>query len=125
MRRMAAVLAVLTLVASACSGNKSVSANKTTGGQQPGATASTAPPDSTPGSPTTVAGATGTTVKGKTASKSSTVAGTGPSVAGTKQATSSGFTYTAADIFTPDKDRIGITDNQLTMCLHAALALGP
>src|SRR4051812_44747468 len=52
MRHMAAVLAVLTLVASACSGNKSVSATKkSTGGQQPSASATTAPPDTTPGAP--------------------------------------------------------------------------
>ena len=128
MRHTAAVLAAMALVASACSGNKSVSANKTTtGGQQPGVSATTAPLDTTPGSPTTaVAGASGSgTSKAKTSSKGSTTAGTGPNVAGTKQTTGEGFTYTAANIFAPDQDRIGITDSQLTLCMHAALVLGP
>ena len=126
-RRMAAVLAVLALVASACSGNKSVTANKkTNGGQQPADTASTAPPDTTPGAPTTLAAtgkATGTAKK--SSAKSSTVSGTGPNVAGTKQTTAEGFTYTAANIFPPDQDRIGITDTQLNLCIHAPLVFGP
>ncbi|MBV9663166.1 MAG: ABC transporter substrate-binding protein [Actinobacteria bacterium] len=128
-RRGLAMLAVLALMASAaCSGNKSVSANKTTGGQQPGTTVDTQPPDTTPGASTTIAAGTGTTLKGSTSKsgvKASTVSGTGPSVAGTKQETSSGFTYTAANIFTPAQDRIGITDSQITLCTHAALVLGP
>ena len=46
-------------------------------------------------------------------------------MAGTQQSTQSGFHYTAANLFSPSQDRIGITPTALTMCIHAPLIFGP
>jgi ABC-type branched-subunit amino acid transport system substrate-binding protein len=114
---------VLALLASACSGNKPATNVAANG---PDATASA--PES-PGAKTAVksTGGTSSSSGGTTSSVGGGGAGSSPTrnVAGTKQVTKSGFTYKAANLFTPSRDRIGISAKQITLCMHAALVLGP
>jgi ABC-type branched-subunit amino acid transport system substrate-binding protein len=134
----AGVVALLALVASACSGNHTgtgaagrggatgqVAANGTTT-SVPGGKAA---PVTTPGAALTAtgSGSTGTGGAGTTGGGPSSGggSGTGPAVAGTHQTTASGFSYTAANLFPASQDRIGITPSSLTMCMHAPLVFGP
>jgi ABC-type branched-subunit amino acid transport system substrate-binding protein len=123
--RSIAVMAALALVAGACSGNKSATGAK----KAPSQVAAGAPESTTTTGAIPANGAPA--VKTTTTTKSSakrTVGGvgSGPAVAGTKQTTaSSGFAYTAANLFTADQDRVGITDSALNLCIHAPLVFGP
>lgn len=109
----------LVFVLAACSGNKPVSVNEPTSqGSTTEPSSSGGPTFSNPsGKPVAADPASGATSKGsaKTSPK--------PFVGGTKQKTSSGITYTAANIFKADEDRVGITDSQLTLCMHAPASL--
>jgi hypothetical protein len=113
---------VLALLASACSGNKPATNVAANG---PDATASA--PESPGAKPATKAGGGGSSSGGGTTSSVGGGGGSTPArnVAGTRQKTRSGFSYKAANLFTPSRDRIGITATQLNLCMHAALVLGP
>ena len=129
LRRVAVGAAVLALLAAGCSGNRSAqhkpaasAGQLSAGGQGQGATTTVA---STPGT-AVPAGAPAAAVAARGPSgRGGAPAGSGPNVAGTHQSTSGGFSYTAANLFAPDQDRIGITDTSLSLCIHAPLIFGP
>src|SRR5260370_26259480 len=93
----------LALLASACSGNKPAS-NVAAGG--PDASSAPAAVGASPGAKTstTKSGRTGGVSPGGSAANGGGTVPSGKSVAGTKQKTSSGFTYKAANLFPPSKD---------------------
>lgn len=132
--RAVAVAAALLLLAVACSGNKGSSdtqagagaKKKALGltGQSDDGSATTAAPSGTPGSATTVAGATGGSAK-SSSSRSAGGSSTPLPAPGSSQSTPSGFNYKVADLYPASQDRIGMTDTDLTLCMHAAFALGP
>jgi len=124
MRRALLVLCAMSLLAAACSGNKQASSVSNSGTQDTTSTApdaSSAPGAKAPGAKTSSNGSVST-------GGSSTGGGSAPAsrnVAGTRQTTKSGFSYKAANIFTPSQDRVGITNSAINLCMHAALVLGP
>ncbi|HET6794677.1 MAG TPA: ABC transporter substrate-binding protein [Acidimicrobiales bacterium] len=140
--KLFAGLTALALAAAACSGNHTGSSTAAQKGSTQqvqagggasttttGATGSTAPTGSgavsgagasvgTPGAaPGAAASATG--------GAAPTSPAAGPPVAGTQQTTAGGFHYTAANLFPASQDRVGITANQITLCMHAPLIFGP
>lgn len=142
--RAAAGLAALGLLAAACSGNHSATGATGAGAKgniSAGGTVATSAPV---GSSTTVAGAApsglaggGSSSGGNSASGTSGggagaaaggSGGTGapaPADAGAQEVTASGFHYTAASLYPASQDRVGMTANSLTLCMHAPLIFGP
>jgi ABC-type branched-subunit amino acid transport system substrate-binding protein len=117
-RRVATGVAVLGIVASACSGNRQAS-DVAAGGPSAAPSASTAPEASA------APDAKATTPSRSVATVGAGVPATGPSVSGTEQKTEHGFTYKAADIFPANQDRVGISSSQITLCMHAPIVLAP
>lgn len=80
------------------------------------------------GVPSSIAASSGGTASGtprpQAGPKGGTAGGSQPA-AGPTQKTQTGFTYTAANLYPAAQDRIGITDRQITLCMHAALVAGP
>ena len=123
-RRWTGVMVVLALLASACSGNKQAAisrrwADGIAHGLEPTARRVVRAWPTT--APTGPSAATRQPSSGAVA----VMPVRGRAVAGTKQKTSSGFSYKAANLFSADQDRVGISSSQITLCMHAALALGP
>jgi len=128
-----ALLAVAALVLAACSGAKKPEA---AGSQlkSGGATTTTAgasgdpagDPAATGGAP--VAGATGSTVKGTGRTKSTTKAGTTATTAASGGAAAGGGGATGpapSTLFTAKEDTIGLTNDKIVLCAHAALTYAP
>lgn len=115
----------LALLVSACTGNRPATTVAATGDDFSPQEASEAPADKAAGSTRARPAVARAAGGGSAPSARAATAPARPNVAGTRQQTRSGFTYKAANLFAPNRDRIGITASELTLCTHAALVLGP
>ena len=123
--RVIITLVAVSLAAAACSGNHSVSgagklrttptSTGVSGGQVGTSTSSS------------VAGGRPVAVGSSGAAGGSTGGGGLPPVPspGATEHTSSGMSYQVANLFPASQDRVGMTASSLTLCMHAALVLGP
>ncbi|MHB8663522.1 MAG: ABC transporter substrate-binding protein [Acidimicrobiales bacterium] len=122
----------LVLASGACTGNHSVSkANRGPGTVSAGSSETTLP-----GTPSTVAGAKPAEPSTKGGPNPGAPSSPGEAAAtgtplpaapppGSPEQTSTGFSYKVANLYPAAQDRIGITANQITLCIHAPLVLGP
>jgi ABC-type branched-subunit amino acid transport system substrate-binding protein len=126
--RTVAALAVLTVVAAACTGAPRPSALRTVGKRPatdtpttPAAAAEAPTPDAAASAAGPAAGATGTAARAtKAGTPKPGTSATSPARVGPDP----GAAIVPAKLFTAAEDRIGISNTEIHLCAHAALALG-